>query len=61
MWVMDFIHDSDAFGKGVRVLVIMDVFTREVVAYRADISIGSEGVASLLKSSIEENGKPDII
>jgi len=39
----------------------MDIFTRKVVGYRIDTSIGGNGVTELLKASIEENGKPEAI
>jgi len=39
----------------------MDIFTRKVVGYRIDTSIGGNGVTELLKASIEENGKPEVI
>ena len=61
LWSLDFIHDSLAIGKGIRILIIMDIFTRKVVGYRIDTSIGGNGVTELLKASIEENGKPEVI
>jgi len=61
IWTMDFIHDSLAIGKGIRILIIMDIFTRKVVGFKVDTSIGGSGVTELLKTSIEENGKLEVI
>jgi len=36
---MDFIHDSLSIGKGIRILIIMDIYTRKIVGYRVDRSI----------------------
>jgi len=58
---MDFIHDSLSIGKGIRILIIMDIFTRKVVGFKIDTSIGGNGVTELLKASIEQNSKPEVI
>ena len=58
---MDFIHDSLSIGKGIRILIIMDIYTRKVVGYKVDRSITGNEVVDILKSSIEENGKPEIL
>jgi len=39
IWSMDFIHDSLSIGKGIRILIIMDIYTRKIVGYRIDRSI----------------------
>ena len=61
IWALDFIHDSLTHGKGMRILVIMDIFTRRVVGYRIGVSIGGDEVVELLRNAIEEIGKPEII
>ena len=58
---MDFIHDSLSIGKGIRILIIMDIYIRKIVGYRIDRSITGNEVVDILKSSIEENGKPEIL
>src|SRR5690606_28346115 len=39
-WAMDFVTDSLASSRHVRILTIVDVFTRECLALEADTSIG---------------------
>jgi len=58
---MDFIYDSLSIGKGIRILIIMDIYTRKIVGYRVDRSITGNEVVDILKSSIEENGKIEIL
>jgi len=58
---MDFIHDSLSIGKGIRILIIMDIYIRKIVGYRIDRSITGNEVVDILKSSIEENSKPEIL
>jgi len=61
IWSMDFIHDSLSIGKVIRILIIMDIYTRKVVGYKVDRSITGNEVVDILKSSIEENGKLEIL
>jgi len=39
----------------------MDIYTRKIVGYRVDRSITGNEVVDILKSSIEENGKIEIL
>jgi len=61
IWAMDFIPDSLSIGKGIRILIMMDIFIRKIVGYRVDRSIIGDGVAELLQTSIEGQGKPEVI
>jgi len=44
-WAMDFVHDSLAGGGTIRVLTVLDVYTRECVALEAARSFRGEDVA----------------
>lgn len=58
---MDFMSDSLATGRKLRVLNVMDDCTRESLAAWCDYSIPSEKVVDILESIITERGKPDQI
>jgi len=47
-WAMDFMHDTLASGEKIRVLTVVDVFTRECVALRARKSFRGHDVAAIL-------------
>jgi putative transposase len=42
-WAMDFIVDALATGRMVRILSVMDAYTRECLALEADTCLGSGG------------------
>ena len=42
-WAMDFIVDGLATGRMVRILSVVDAYTRECLALEADTSLGSAG------------------
>ena len=55
---MDFVSDALANGRRVRVLNVMDDFTRECLAAYADYSIPAWKVVMVLDQIVEERGKP---
>jgi putative transposase len=57
-WAMDFIVDGLANGRMVRILSVVDVFTRECLALEADTCLGSGRVTRVLERLIEERGRP---
>jgi putative transposase len=57
-WAMDFVTDSLASSRHVRILTVVDVFTRECLALEADTSLGSLRVIRVLERGIAERGKP---
>lgn len=57
-WAMDFIFDGLASGRMVRILSVVDAFTRECLALEADTSLGSGRVTRALDRLIEERGAP---
>jgi putative transposase len=58
-WAMDFIVDSLATGRMVRILSVVDAYTRECLALEADTSLGSGRVTRVLERLIGERGRPE--
>ena len=56
---MDFIVDGLANGRMVRILSVVDVFTRECLALEADTCLGSGRVTRVLERLIDERGLPE--
>lgn len=56
-WAMDFVHDVLSGGRTVRVLTVVDVFSRECVALVAQTSFRGEDVARILTEAGERRGK----
>ena len=60
-WAMDFMHDRLADGRSMRVLTVIDVFTRECLALIANRNFQGEDVAGVLTGLKELHGPPDMI
>ena len=58
-WAMDFIVDGLATGRIVRILSVMDAYTRECLALEADTCLGSGRVTRVLERLIEQRGRPE--
>src|SRR5450631_3259540 len=58
-WAMDFIVDGLATGRMVRILSVVDTYTRECLALEADTSLGSGRVTRVLERLIDERGRPE--
>jgi len=56
---MDFIVDGLATGRMVRILSVVDAYTRECLALEADTSLGSGRVTRVLERLIGERGCPE--
>ena len=56
---MDFVMDTVSGGRRIRVLAVVDDFTRECLAVEVDSSIGGARVARVLDRLIEFRGKPE--
>jgi putative transposase len=59
-WSMDFVHDSLANGRKVRLLNIIDDFTAEALAIEIDSSLPSKRVIRVLDRIAAERGYPEI-
>jgi putative transposase len=60
-WALDFVSDSLATGRGIRVLAIVDSFTRENLSLETDTSLSSRRVTRSLEAVVERRGKPETI
>jgi putative transposase len=60
-WSMDFVAQRLADGRWIRVLTVVDQFTRECLALFADVSLSGEKVAVVLDKIIAERGAPQSI
>lgn len=60
-WAMDFVHDTLAGGQRIRLLTVLDVYTRECLAIAADPSLRGEDVAAVLSRVAAERGTPAVI
>jgi putative transposase len=58
-WAMDFIVDGLATGRMVRILSVVDAYTRECLALEADTSLGSGRVTRVLERLIAQHGRPE--
>ncbi len=57
-WALDFISDKLASGRSVRVLNVVDAFTRECVALQVDTSFASRRVTRVLEEAMSQRGWP---
>ena len=60
-WSLDFVHDALASGRSVRVLSVVDNFTRECLALETDTSFASQRVTRVLESVIARRGAPQAL
>jgi putative transposase len=58
VWSWDFIADSTVRGGSVRILTILDEYTRECHVLRADRALKSKDVLEWLQKAIQEHGAP---
>ncbi len=47
-WALDFVHDAIAAGRAIRVLSVVDAFTRQCLALEVDTSFASRRVTRVL-------------
>ena len=57
-WSMDFVSDSMATGQTVRVLTVVDDYTRECLAMETDTSLSGWRVRRVLDRITGERGRP---
>ena len=60
-WAIDFVHDRMANGRTMRILSIIDTFTRECLALEVDTCLPSRRVTRALDGVIAERGRPERI
>jgi putative transposase len=57
-WGLDFVSDAVASGRGIRILTVVDGYTRECPAIEVGVSVGSGRVTRALDRVIAERGAP---
>ncbi len=60
-WALDFLHDAVECGRAIRVLSVVDAYTRECLALEVDTSFASRRVTRVLDSIVAERGQPKAI
>jgi putative transposase len=60
-WALDFVTDTLGTGRRIRVLTVVDAFTRECLGLDVDTSLSSRRVTRTLEQLIADRGKPDNI
>ena len=60
-WSMDFMSDYQADGRRIRLLTVIDIFTRECLALKVARSIPARAVTAALESVIAKRGRPSVI
>jgi putative transposase len=58
VWTWDFIADATVRGGALRILTILDEYTRECHVLRADRALRSRDVLEWLQKAIQEHGAP---
>ena len=59
IWTMDFMHDTLHNGRKIRILNIVDAYTRECPRIEVNTSIGGHRVVEILSQIIMFRGKPE--
>jgi putative transposase len=60
-WALDFAHDVLAAGRNIRVLSVVDAFTRECLVLEVDTGFASRRVTRVLDEIIVRRGRPQAI
>jgi putative transposase len=60
-WALDFVHDAVESGRAIRVLSVVDAYTRECLALEVDTSFASRRVTRVLEAILAERGVPQVI
>ncbi len=60
-WALDFASDALSTGRRIRVLSVVDTFTRECLALEVDTSFASRRVTRVLEAVIARRGLPERI
>jgi len=57
-WALDFLHDAVECGRAIRVLSVVDAYTRECLVLEVDTSFASRRVTRVLDAIVAERGQP---
>ena len=59
VWTYDFLKDHCANGQALRILTLVDEFTRECLAIEVGASLGARRVIAVLERVFAEQGQPE--
>jgi len=60
-WSMDFVRDGLATGRALRLLPVVDNYTRECLAIEVDSCLSSQRVTRVLERVMEQRGRPEAV
>ena len=60
-WALDFVCDALATGRGIRLLNVVDAFSRECLSLEVDTSLSSHRVTHALEAVTGRRGKPESV
>jgi putative transposase len=58
VWTVDFVHDKLSRGRNIRLLSVVDEFTRQCLCLRVERSLKSQEVKQTLEVLFQDYGKP---
>lgn len=58
VWTVDFVHDALFHGRKIRLLSVVDEFTRECLCLRVEYSLKATDVQATLETLFKDYGKP---
>jgi putative transposase len=61
VWTYDFIHDACSSGRKLKLLTVVDEFTRECLAIAVDTSIRAGRVIEVLQPLLDRRGRPEFL
>jgi len=61
VWTYDFVFDQSLSGRSLKMLTLIDEFTRECLAVEVGISIKSERVRRILQRICADKGNPELM
>jgi len=61
VWAYDFVEDRDAHDTVLRILTVMDEFTREGLAIDVDLTTSAERVMTVLSQLVAIHGTPEYL
>jgi transposase InsO family protein len=61
VWTWDFIADATVRGGALRILTILDEYTRECHVLRVDRALRSQDVLTWLQKAVQEQGAPEYL
>lgn len=60
-WSMDFVHDELSNGNKIRLLTVVDIYTREALAIEVGSRLRGEDVVRVLNRLVYLRGRPDAV